>query len=370
MNPNIYHFAHTEYAQDAFISWLCACYNQNDNEYKRDISKKFIREMLGVSISFSTVSIKNQYLNIDILLTLESENERYFVIIEDKKFSKYHGRQLEKYIDSLIKAERTSADKIFVVYYKTGHISKTPNWIYFKDKKFFYDTSITSELDTVNAVKDRFPSLRKLTICDLSQINSFFMSADIQNLIMNSGSEILNDYSCNIHELYKALYETKCLPARIEHAEQQEIWGKVFDDFIYDNAASFEELSFKLDLYSGVYWEIYITQRLKSSDGECNFPNQPILNVRADIFKRKRKQMVYFFLVPESSSLIDATRKEVKQNKCSYSYIIEWEKLKNETLRELRLSDDYVNIENFKLFLSAICEEFKNSMSENRQFEL
>lgn len=35
MNPNIYKFAHTEYAQDAFIAWMCSCYSESCTKYNR-----------------------------------------------------------------------------------------------------------------------------------------------------------------------------------------------------------------------------------------------------------------------------------------------------------------------------------------------
>ena len=96
MNPNIYDFASTEYAQDAFIGWLCSCFNQVSNPAKASISKLFIQQLLGVNVPFNKVDVSMQEHNIDVLLTLDSG---YYVIIEDKKYSSIHDNQLSKYIN-------------------------------------------------------------------------------------------------------------------------------------------------------------------------------------------------------------------------------------------------------------------------------
>lgn len=139
MNPNIYEFAYTEYAQDAFISWLCSCYNQNVNSAKKKIAERFIKELLGVNIDFSSVSIKNQYLDIDILITLTSENGKYFVIVEDKKFSKYHGEQLKNYINKLIDKEKAPADGILLFIIKQA-IFPRPQTPYIRKRIYFITT--------------------------------------------------------------------------------------------------------------------------------------------------------------------------------------------------------------------------------------
>lgn len=103
---------------------------------------------------------------------------------------------------------------------------------------------------------------KPLTICDLQKIKEFFWKKDIQNLIKRSGSEILEDYSNNILKLYNSIYSADVLPARKEHDEQNDIWGRVFDEFISENKGTFDNLFFKLDFYSGKYWEICITKKL------------------------------------------------------------------------------------------------------------
>lgn len=357
MNPNIYEFAYTEYAQDAFISWLCSCYNQNVNSAKKKIAKRFIKELLGVNIDFSSVSIKNQYLDIDILITLTSENGKYFVIVEDKKFSKYHGEQLKNYINKLIDKEKAPADRIFAVYYKTGHISKTPNTIYSEKNILYYDPTILSEYDSVKVVED---DNKPLTICDLQKIKEFFWKEDIQDLIKRSGSEILEDYSNNILKLYNSIYSADVLPARKEHDEQNDIWGRVFDEFISENKGTFKNLFFKLDFYSGKYWEICITKKIDSTE-KLKFPDQPILDIRAKIFKTPR---IYFFLVPPDSILLAGQSDVVKVNPSSCSYYIKWDELKGFEASDF--SRDTIKIDKFKEFLKAVCEKFSRCIEDTK----
>lgn len=351
MDPNIYEFAHTEYAQDTFIGWMCSCYDRSTNPYKRQIAEKFIRELLGIDVEIQSVKVETQVKDIDILLTLNGG--QYYVIIEDKKYSGIHDQQLRRYVESL-KAEKKLESQIFVVYYKTGHISSTPNCIYFKDKKYVCDASKPSEMQEVLQIKLTYPGLAGLKICGIHEIYNFFQS--VSDLIKKSGSEILEDYAAEIQHQYSLYMETS---VDAKYGRRDEIWGRIFDDFIINIAQpKFKNLSFKLDYYSGNYWEIYITGLIPQETIEHDFLS-PILNVRSDIFEGKT-QRIYFIHVkglPKFASL--------RQYKMSSSYVIPWGNFRRQHLNDRQYLGETVSIADINLLLDAICDEFNRFVIED-----
>lgn len=351
MNPNIYKFAHTEYAQDAFIAWLCENYNQNENPIKHQIAEKFIKELLGINIELKSVKVETQVKYIDILLTLN--DGEFYVIIEDKKYSGVHDEQLRRYVESRKKDGKTEG-QIFLVYYKTGHISATPNFIFNEKTNYYYDSSRLSEKQEVEQINSHYPGLAGLTICSLTQIHNFFKS--ISGLIQQSGSEILEDYADEIARQYN---EYTSVEVDAKEGRRDEIWGKLFDDFILNEAKrKYKNLSFKLDYYSGKYWEIYITGPNTKLDGKHLY-NEPILNVRSDIFEGKTQRLYFFFVndLPRFSSL--------KKYKMSSSYIIPWGKFKRQHLNNCQYLGKKVAVADIKLLLDAICDEFNRFVIEN-----
>lgn len=351
MNPNIYEFAHTEYAQDAFIAWMCSCYDRSTNPFKRQIAEKFIKELLGVNVDIQSVEVKTQEKNIDILLNLN--DGQYYVIIEDKKYSSIHDQQLRKYVESLKKKDIPES-QIFVVYYKTGHISSTPNCIYFRNGNYYSDASKPSEKQEVQQVKQSFPELSGLKICSIHEINSFFQS--VSDLIKKSGSEILEDYAAAIQCQYKQ-YMASSVDAK--EGRRDEIWGKIFDDFIINVAKpKYKNLSFKLDYYSGNYWEIYITGLIPQDGDEHDFSG-PILNVRSDIFEGKT-QRIYFFHLEDLPKF-----EPMKKYTMSMSYVIPWGNFRRQHLNECNYLGEEVDVKDINLLLEAICDEFNRSVIED-----
>lgn len=357
MNPNIYTFANTEYAQDAFIAWLCSCYNQTANPFKQQIAGRFIKELLGINVTFNNIHVETQVKNIDILLSLD--NGKYYVVIEDKKFSNIHDDQLHRYVDSLLKKGEQES-QIFVVYYKTGHISCTPNYIYFRKPHYYYNTDIKSEKDKVKEILSSYPHLAGLSICDLQSIHNFFQS--VSSLIKSSGSEILEDYADNIKDQYQK-YTSVSIDAK--KGRKEEIWGKIFDDFIVTAKHKFPNLSFKLDFYTGNYWEIYITGPTPQTKGEHQY-SEPILNIRSDIFEGKTKRIFFFFF----DKLVNTESLEV--HKMSASYVLPIGMFKNQKLNKANYQGPSVDIADINLLLDAICEEFDSFVIKHsvKTFEL
>ena len=115
MAQNFFSFSLHERTQDAFVAWLCSCYNEPVFSVKHIVAEEFIKKLLGVNVSFQAVEVETQIYDIDILLTLknvdDTGNDRY-VVIEDKTNSKIHDNQLVRYIRNLIKKKKTSEDHI------------------------------------------------------------------------------------------------------------------------------------------------------------------------------------------------------------------------------------------------------------------
>ena len=121
MAQNFFSFSLHERTQDAFVAWLCSCYNEPVSSVKHIVAEEFIKDLLlgvkqlGVSVNFQSVEVETQIYDIDILLTLknvdDTGNDRY-VVIEDKTNSKIHDNQLVRYIRNLIKKKKTSEDHI------------------------------------------------------------------------------------------------------------------------------------------------------------------------------------------------------------------------------------------------------------------
>ena len=186
MAQNFFSFSLHERTQDAFVAWLCSCYNEPVSSVKHIVAEEFIKDLLlgvkqlGVSVNFQSVEVETQIYDIDILLTLKNVDDTgndYCVDIEDKINSRIHNNQLVKYINKLITAKRVSQDRIFVVYYKSGHVAKTPDCIKLVNKitcQYDFDPNVKSEYDEVMSVKTTYPNLAGMKICDLDDIHNFF----------------------------------------------------------------------------------------------------------------------------------------------------------------------------------------------------
>ena len=121
MAQNFFSFSLHERTQDAFVAWLCSCYNEPVSSVKHIVAEEFIKDLLlgvkqlGVSVNFQSVEVETQIYDIDILLTLKNVDDTgndYCVVIEDKINSKIHDNQLVRYIRNLIKKKKTSEDHI------------------------------------------------------------------------------------------------------------------------------------------------------------------------------------------------------------------------------------------------------------------
>lgn len=183
MKRNFFSFSLHERTQDAFVAWLCSCCNEPVSSVKHIVAEEFIKKLLGVNVNFQEVEVDTQIYDIDILLTLKNVDDTgndYYVVIEDKINSQIHDNQLVKYIGKLIKAKGVSQDRIFVVYYKSGHVAKTPDCINLVNKitcQYDFDPNVKSEYQEVMSVTTTYPHLAGMIISDLDDIHNFFFAA-------------------------------------------------------------------------------------------------------------------------------------------------------------------------------------------------
>lgn len=114
---NIFDYAKKELSQDAVIT--CILKEKDEN------AEKLIRLMLGADCpaKFEIKEVKNQVSKIDVLVTIEVEDEKgskhlEAIIIEDKTNTFLHDDQLKKYVDAI--ANRKTINNIYFVLFKTG----------------------------------------------------------------------------------------------------------------------------------------------------------------------------------------------------------------------------------------------------------
>lgn len=118
--PNLFDYATSELSQDAFLTWLI---QWADNDFQKIdtplniCATSFVQELLGKDKSYSieTVEAGRQRNNIDVWALV---NNKYFLVIEDKKGTKEHSNQLNRYASYSRKFYKKSDIEIKLVYFK------------------------------------------------------------------------------------------------------------------------------------------------------------------------------------------------------------------------------------------------------------
>ena len=118
--PNLFDYATSELSQDAFLTWLI---QWADKDYQKIDSSLnacavlFVQKLLGVKsdYSISKVETGKQWNNIDVWALI---NQKNFLVIEDKKGTKEHSDQLNRYSEIAKKHYEKSDIEIKLVYFK------------------------------------------------------------------------------------------------------------------------------------------------------------------------------------------------------------------------------------------------------------
>lgn len=119
---NLFDYATKELSQDAFLAWLFANYDCEQEEVKL-FSRFLLCSFIGKdNENISNLQVHKQKNNIDLYLSFNVSSEPYVLVIEDKIMSSHHDNQLEKY-ENIITKNFSSANKIFI-YYKSSLIGK------------------------------------------------------------------------------------------------------------------------------------------------------------------------------------------------------------------------------------------------------
>lgn len=355
MAQNFFSFSLHERTQDAFVAWLCSCYNEPVSSVKHIVAEEFIRELLGVKDNFQSVEVETQKYDIDILLTLKNVNNTgndYYVVIEDKTNSRIHDNQLVKYIDKLITAKGVSQNRIYVVYYKSGHVANTPDCIKLVNNntcQYDFDPNVKSEFQEVMSVTNPYPNLAGMKICYLADTHKFFCS---NPLISRCGCFILDDYADYIDAEYKQ-YNSGVIDAENGRTESQ--WGRIFDEAINRNKS--KDLTFKL-AFTGSYWEIYVTK--KPTGTSVQTCTDPILNVRSTIFEGVRftsKNPKIYFFVYDKLTTIPALKTHLKS--ATYDIPTYNPTFYHGKLTSSNYQQPMIRREHIDDLLDAICEEYE-----------
>lgn len=114
--PNLFNYATSELSQDAFICYLSEWAKPKNKEVDNllhEIATEFVCKLLGKNLTIEKLKICRQWNSIDVLLFI---NEKYAVIVEDKKETKEHSNQLNRYFE--IVKERFPNYKTIGIYYK------------------------------------------------------------------------------------------------------------------------------------------------------------------------------------------------------------------------------------------------------------
>lgn len=118
---NLFKYATKELSQDAFICWLLSHATEdgwNEEPKLRECAIDFMNHILSAkNITWQEndriEAIERQHKKIDVLLKFR----KYYIIIEDKTFTKTHDDQINRYKQILIK-EEIDENNIICVFYK------------------------------------------------------------------------------------------------------------------------------------------------------------------------------------------------------------------------------------------------------------
>lgn len=225
LRKNLFTYATTELSQDAFLCWLFANYD-SENESVSDIS---VNLLSAFSFELQKEKIKDlevfkQWKYIDVLIQFKYENTVQIIAIEDKTLSQEHYNQLDKYNHELEEYIKSLKYKV-------------------ECHKIFYKTS---RLDYTE--KHRIDNLAGWTVFDIKRIYEFFSNYS------KTGNDILDDYIDHIDNLYNLFYNYKSIDF-FEWLGNNLIFKQYCDIDISKKAYGF---NLRSEIYHGKYVATYL----------------------------------------------------------------------------------------------------------------
>lgn len=127
--PNIFNYATSELSQDAFlcylIQWASPEYQKTD-EHLNQLAISFVLELLEKDNSYKIekVEVKKQWHNIDVCAFINNE---YFIVIENKKGTKEHSNQLQRYAEHAKNYAKNENLQVKLIYFKMEEQSNLKN---------------------------------------------------------------------------------------------------------------------------------------------------------------------------------------------------------------------------------------------------
>ena len=127
--PNLFDYATSELSQDAFLTWLILWADEDFQEIDSSLNAcavSFVQALLEKDNSFAIENIETgrQWNDIDIWALV---NNKYFIVIEDKKGTKEHSNQLNRYSEIARDHYKNSDIEIKLVYFKMEEQGKYRN---------------------------------------------------------------------------------------------------------------------------------------------------------------------------------------------------------------------------------------------------
>jgi hypothetical protein len=133
--PNIFAFAPSELAQDAFLLWLASFADPDHAEADKalhELGTRFVQSLLdasGVAVAdIKSVSVHKQVARVDLAIVV---NGQIGLVIEDKTHTSDHSDQLKRYItnvDVVNLLGLVNAEQLYGIYLKTGNEATRPSW--------------------------------------------------------------------------------------------------------------------------------------------------------------------------------------------------------------------------------------------------
>ena len=202
---NLFKYATKELSQDAFLCWMFANYDCEQEEvsiFSRYMLSWLISDSLSIENSnlITSVDVVKQFKNIDILIKCSFQGVLYVIIIEDKINSTEHNEQLNRYKDIIKNHYNTSCQKRYV-FFKTDIIGK-------------------EEITNLNA----YSEWKIKQVKDIFEVFQTFLKSNNKKDFDN---EILHYYYENLSNIFNAISNR---PQKVSDW-QLHSWHSFFEDY-------------------------------------------------------------------------------------------------------------------------------------------